>query len=75
MHSKTFDFKNSGQVPATFAWSCPRPFTLTPRAGSIEAGKSKKITCRFSPDSANVWESQAVCTINGREQRVLQARV
>ena len=36
VHSKTFQFKNLGQVKAQFFWDCPAPFELVPKVGVIE---------------------------------------
>jgi len=61
--SKTFMITNTGEVPAPFDWTVPAPFTLSPASGTIPVNSAIEITTTFTPNSAEVFVSSAVCKI------------
>ncbi len=60
---RVFQIHNTGQLPAPFSWTCPKPFEISPAAGKIEAGSSKDITVRIKPDAATVFVARSICKV------------
>ena len=69
---KTLHVTNDGEVPITFEWSCPKPFTLAPKTGSIPPGGSSTITARFSPTDASVYVAECVCSVPSHKSHTMR---
>ncbi|CAM9254296.1 unnamed protein product, partial [Discosporangium mesarthrocarpum] len=61
--SRVFYVKNTGEVPAPFAWEVPQPFSISPSTGVAAVGESIPITCSLKPADASVFVGVAVIKV------------
>ena len=70
--TSTFHISNDGEVPVTYTWDVPAPFTLTPSSGSIAPGGASLMTASFSPTDASVSVASCICHVAGHTSHVLK---
>jgi hypothetical protein len=56
---------NDGELPLTFSWDTEEPFSVRPKAATLEPGQTCPITAMFFPREGTVFVSQAVCRVDG----------
>ena len=63
-----FEVSNNGELPATFRWEIPAPFSLSPASGTLQPGERCAITVSCLPLDASVYVATAVCRVDGIEK-------
>jgi len=64
-HTHRVSVRNVGRAPVKFSWVVAPPFSISPAAGELPPDGEAVLACSFTPDSASVFTSAAVCKIAG----------
>lgn len=56
-------------MPAKFSWTLPDGFQISPDSGILAVKQSSKMTVKFSPQAALVYNGLAVCTFSGENHK------
>ena len=59
--------KNTGQTTVTFEWAVDLPFNMTPRKGTVAAGKGIEFVASVMPQAAEVLVTSIACKIGGEK--------
>ncbi|ORY53838.1 hypothetical protein BCR33DRAFT_674998 [Rhizoclosmatium globosum] len=65
---RVFMLKNSGELASSFEWEVSKPFTITPRSGTLPPGQATNITIDFKPENASVFTANAICNFGDKTQ-------
>ncbi|KAI8923507.1 hypothetical protein BC831DRAFT_417141 [Entophlyctis helioformis] len=65
---KTFVLRNTGELVSCFEWEISKPFSISPKSGSLPPGGCCVVTVEFKPMDASVFTSVAVCLFGDRAQ-------
>ncbi|KAJ3219527.1 hypothetical protein HDU67_000472 [Dinochytrium kinnereticum] len=65
---RIFTLKNTGELASTYEWDIAKPFSITPRTGTLLPGQSCPVTIEFKPHNASVFTATAVCKFGDKDQ-------
>ncbi|KAJ3030918.1 UNVERIFIED_CONTAM: hypothetical protein HDU68_007279 [Siphonaria sp. JEL0065] len=65
---QVFMLKNSGELDSSFEWEISKPFSISPRSGTLPAGQATNVTIEFKPDNASVFTANAICNFGDKSQ-------
>ncbi|KAJ3413734.1 hypothetical protein HDV05_007637 [Chytridiales sp. JEL 0842] len=63
---KTFTLKNVGELSSAYEWEISKPFSITPRVGTLPPGQSVAVTIEFRPEDASVFTATAICNFGDK---------
>lgn len=65
VQQREFHVTNIGDVPLSFSWKAPAPFTISPTSGnSLEPGSTSHYTASFTASDASVYSATAICALS-----------
>jgi cilia- and flagella-associated protein 65 len=65
VQQKTFHVTNTGDMPLSFSWKAPPPFTISPHSTPpIPPGATRHFTANFTAADASVYSATAVCALS-----------
>ena len=72
--TKTLRMVATGRAPVKFHWQVPAPYAIYPPSGHLQTGEEANFTVAFTPPSASVFTSTALCVMEDGPTLVMKLR-